>query len=327
MAVITSNDLSKHCFSNGVALIAAVLILFGFLHGCSSGGGYGYGDGPPPKDIDVSNIPNAVPKVEPITKAGNPNPYTIMGKTYRLLPIGTAYKEQGVASWYGNKFHGRKTSNGETYNMYGMTAAHKTLRIPAYVKVTNLENKRSVIVRVNDRGPFHGNRIIDLSYAAAKKLGYSAKGTARVEVELIDPRKFDHFQHNRVEQPHLAASDPTPVRTTGAQLRPAETNTAQPHMVKVDQSALKSPRLDSYNFQLPGNTFLQAGAFSSEDAAKALLTKLQKVTPTPVVIRQKQQASAGFKVLLGPLTDNIELLKLRNLLLDAENIKAFVVYD
>ena len=298
-------------FRNGRVLAGKLLIASAFvalLHACSSGGGgYGYGDGPPPKDIDVSNIPNATPKVEPITRAGNPNPYEIMGKTYHLLPEGAAYKEQGIASWYGNKFHGQKTSNGETYNMYGMTAAHKTLRIPAYAKVTNLENGRSVIVRINDRGPFHGKRIIDLSYAAAKKLGYSDKGTARVEVEAIDPRNFSQYQRNKVEQPSLAVK--------------------QPRQVKVDQTSRRTSRLDTFSFDLPANTFLQAGAFGSEFSAKQLLARLEKVTPTPVVIRQQQQPKPIYKVLLGPVTDNIELLKLRNLLQKAEKIQAFVVYD
>ena len=303
------------------AWLGLTALMAALLQSCSSGGGYGYGDGPPPKDIDVRNLPDAQPKVEPITKAGNPDPYTQFGKTYRLLPAGAVYKERGVASWYGNKFHGRKTSNGETYSMYGMTAAHKTLRIPAYVKVTNLENGRSVIVRVNDRGPFHGNRIIDLSYAAAKKLGYSDKGTARVEVEAIDPRTFNRYQDNVVEQPYIEKVGGQIV-TAGTPAKPAQTGVA-----RADTSPLRSARLDGYDFQLPGNTFLQAGAFSSEGSARQLLTRLQKVTATPVVIREKQHPEAIFKVLLGPLTDNIELLKLRNLLHKTENIQAFVVYD
>ncbi len=287
-----------------------------FLYACSSSkGGYGYGDGPPPKDVDVTHLADAVPKVEPITRAGNPNPYTILGKTYHLLPVGSPYKERGEASWYGSKFHGRKTANGETYSMYAMTAAHKTLRIPAYVRVTNLENGRTVIVRVNDRGPFHGNRIIDLSYAAAKKLGYSDKGTARVEVEAIDPRTFDRYQKNLVEQPHLATTVPVV----------SDIPSAAP--VAVTPQPQPSVQLDGDRFRLPANTYLQAGSFSSENSAAALVNRLQAVTKTPAVVRQNPRADSAFKVLLGPLRDNMELLALRKLLLDAENIKAFVVYD
>lgn len=156
-------------------------------------------DRPPTHHVDVSQLPDAVPKVEPITAAGNKSPYRIMGKTYHVMPSGRDYQEQGQASWYGSKFHGRKTANGETYNMYAMTAAHKTLPIPSYVKVTDLDTGNSVIVRVNDRGPFLHGRIIDLSYAAAKKLGYADRGVANVEVVAIDPR--DYQNDNYVEAP------------------------------------------------------------------------------------------------------------------------------
>ncbi len=288
----------------------AVAGLVCLLYACSTQR-EGYSDGPPPRDVDVSNLADAVPKVEPITRAGNPNPYTVFGKTYHLLPVGAPYRERGEASWYGRKFHGQKTSNGETYSMYGMTAAHKTLRIPSYVRVTNLENGRSVIVRVNDRGPFHGNRIIDLSYAAAKKLGYSDKGTAEVEVEAIDPTTFNRYQRNPVEQPHLGS--------TG--------ETVADSLVKADQSERRTARLDSYRFELPANTYLQAGAFNSSNTAQALVDRLKTVTQTPVVVRQNQQSGSAFKVLLGPLRDNMELLAVRNLLSETENIKAFVVYD
>ena len=144
-------------------------------------------DGAPRKTVDVSQIPNATPRHEPITAAGNPGSYKINGKSYYVMKSAAGYNERGLASWYGTKFHGRKTSNGETYSMYQMTAAHKTLPIPTYVLVTNLQNGREVIVRVNDRGPFHANRIIDLSYVAAKKLGIVGEGTGFVEVRSIDP--------------------------------------------------------------------------------------------------------------------------------------------
>lgn len=136
--------------------------------------------------MDPSTIEDAVPRVEEIKRAGNPNPYEVFGVRYQLIDDPSGYKEKGGASWYGLKFHGHKTANGEVYSIYEMTAAHKTLPIPCYVKVTNLANGRSAIVRVNDRGPFHEGRIIDLSYAAATKLGYAGQGVAQVEVEYID---------------------------------------------------------------------------------------------------------------------------------------------
>ena len=140
----------------------------------------------------VSKTPetlDAVPKFEAY-RMFNSRPYKVLGKHYTPMTSGKGYEEVGLASWYGQKFHGHLTSNGETYNMFAMSAAHKTLPLPSYVRVTNLENNRQAIVRVNDRGPFHDNRIIDLSYAAAVKLGYQSKGTAKVKLEVI------HFDEN-----------------------------------------------------------------------------------------------------------------------------------
>lgn len=137
--------------------------------------------------IDVMTVPDAVPKYEKRTRAGNPPQYEVYGKEYKVLTESTGYQKKGIASWYGTKFHGRKTSNGEVYDMYAMTAAHKTLPIPSYVRVTNLKNRRSAVVRINDRGPFHDNRVIDLSYTAAVKLGIQKNGTGFVEVIALEP--------------------------------------------------------------------------------------------------------------------------------------------
>lgn len=140
------------------------------------------------RSIDVSKIPDAKPKIEKRSAYGNPNSYRVFGEKYTVLKTHIGYHDRGIASWYGYKFHKRRTSSGEPYNMFEMTAAHKTLPIPSYVQVTNLENGKKIVVRVNDRGPFHQNRIIDLSYVAAKKLGISRKGTGLVEVVALDPR-------------------------------------------------------------------------------------------------------------------------------------------
>ena len=166
-----------------------LLILALVLAGCStSSSRYNHKyDSAPDQDIDVSRIPDAVPRYEPRSKYGNPDSYVVKGRRYHVMDDAFDYRERGIASWYGKKFHGHRTSSGEPYNMYAMTAAHKQLPLPTYVRVTNLENQRSIVVRVNDRGPFHANRIIDLSYAAAKKLGISAKGTGMVEVSAIQP--------------------------------------------------------------------------------------------------------------------------------------------
>ncbi len=141
----------------------------------------------PESPVDVSQVPDAIPQKVPYSPYGNPDSYTVRGVTYHVMKDARNFRERGLASWYGLKFHGKRTSSGEPYDMYAMTAAHKTLPLPTWVRVTNLDNGRSVVVKVNDRGPFHAGRIIDLSYAAASKLGVLGKGTAPVEVVAITP--------------------------------------------------------------------------------------------------------------------------------------------
>ena len=136
---------------------------------------------------DFSSIPDAVPRAEPRSPHGNPRSYVVDGKQYFTLASAHGFSQRGIASWYGPKFHGRRTSSGETYDMYKMTAAHKTLPLPTYLSVRNLSTGREIVVRVNDRGPFHGDRILDLSYAAASKLGIARKGTGLVEVKALVP--------------------------------------------------------------------------------------------------------------------------------------------
>jgi rare lipoprotein A len=143
-------------------------------------------DGPSNRRITPADVHDAVPKKEPLARYGNHSPYTVLGKTYRVMSSSKGYHERGIASWYGSKFHGRRTSSGEVYDMHLATAAHKSLPLPTYAQVTNLDNGRKMIVKINDRGPFHEGRIIDLSYAAAIKLGVDKTGTARVDVRAID---------------------------------------------------------------------------------------------------------------------------------------------
>jgi len=145
-------------------------------------------DSGPSKPVDVSQVPDAVPRVEPLSRYGNPDSYEHEGIRYQILKSAAGYKQRGIASWYGTKFHGERTSSGEPYDMYTMSAAHKTLPLPSYARVTNLANGRSVVVKINDRGPFKADRIIDLSYAAAVKLGFHHLGTTQVEVETIVPQ-------------------------------------------------------------------------------------------------------------------------------------------
>jgi rare lipoprotein A len=153
-------------------------------------------DGRPPELISAADVADAVPRGEAILAAGNSTPYAVMGKRYKVLDTAAGYSETGRASWYGRKFHGEKTANGEVYDAYAATAAHRTLPIPSYVRVSNLENGRTMLVRVNDRGPFHSERIIDLSYGAAVKLGFDKKGTAPVRVQALEVAGMEDLRND-----------------------------------------------------------------------------------------------------------------------------------
>lgn len=248
-------------------------------------------DGAPDEDRDVSHLADAVPREELIRTSGNKTPYTVLGKTYHVNFNTRGFSQTGYASWYGKKFHGNKTSNGETYDMFAMTAAHKTLAIPSYVRVTNLENGKKVVVRVNDRGPFHDGRIIDLSYAAAKKLGFHSKGTAKVQIEVLAPE-------TPAPATQIASAAPMPaiVSTPPAGGARAETTTAAPG----------TPM-----------TYLQLGAFSKPESATALVNKVTSATGVPAQVRP-EPARSLYKVVIGPILDNIELLSLRQKLADAK---------
>lgn len=178
-----------HIFRN-VAVIGAFVFCLSQLGGCSSIRSHlSSADGPPSKDFDDSKIPNAVPKVEPYHPYGTKD-YVVHGRRYHVLKDHKGYAKVGKASWYGSKFHGENTSTQERYSYYGMTAASKDLPLPCHAKVTNLDNGKEIIVRVNDRGPFVNGRVIDLSYAGAKKLGFASAGTAKVKVEAIDAKAW-----------------------------------------------------------------------------------------------------------------------------------------
>jgi rare lipoprotein A len=170
-----------------------------------------------PSEAELAGIPDATPRQEPRSLRGNPPFYTVLGKRYQVLPDAAGYRERGVASWYGPTFHAKDTSIGESYDMYAMSAAHKTLPLPAYARVTNLANGRSVVVRINDRGPFVGNRIIDLSYTAAWKLDMIRAGTAFVDVEVLTPGSLPELaQQVQARQAIPAATGPALYVQAGA---------------------------------------------------------------------------------------------------------------
>ena len=187
------------------AVLAASLVVAGCGSAPKKSGGYYLDDGPggtPP--VDLARVPDATPRAEPIRQATT-RPYTVNGRTYRPFAMHRSYKARGMASWYGKRYHGQQTASGETYDMYSMTAAHTVLPLPSYARVTNLANGRSVIVRVNDRGPFLSERIIDVSYAAAYKLGFIDDGSTMVEVEAILPEEI-----MVTSAPITAATEPPP---------------------------------------------------------------------------------------------------------------------
>ncbi|SFG01063.1 septal ring lytic transglycosylase RlpA family protein [Neptunomonas qingdaonensis] len=235
----------------------------------------------PSGPVDVSNVPDAVPKVEPRSRGGNKSTYSVFGKQYSVLDDSDGYRERGGASWYGNKFHGHLTSNGETYDMYKMTAAHKSLPIPTYAKVTNLANGRQVIVRVNDRGPFHRGRIIDLSYAAASKLGVLRHGTAHVEVEAINPITWNASKM-------VAATEP------------------QKNITPSATPAVLAPSVASNT--LAAGRYLQVGAYSAEASARNVASQLGGDFMHVAHVNNIERASGRlYRVLLGPVTNQYEV--------------------
>lgn len=278
-------------------------------------------DSAPKERIDLTHVPNAVPRYEERTIAGNKTPYKVMGKVYHVLDEPTHYTDTGLASWYGVKFHGNRTSNGEVYDMYGMTAAHATLPIPSYVKVTNLNNQRSIVVRVNDRGPFHPGRIIDLTYTGAFKLGYLDEGTAPVRVEYIDVDPSQPILQQvadasllnvSVSQASQQASHVVPVSTTSN----SEAMIAAPaHEIKL---------IDEKN----GSAFLQVGAFGDRNTAEALKVKLSSSIRPPVNVISVVDAGqeALHKVHIGPLTTYSMISEVKGTLSDMALPTPLLIY-
>ena len=223
------------------------------------------GDGIDSKDVDITKIPNAIPRDETIHRASS-RPYRVSGKRYVPLQSGSDFRQEGYASWYDKKYQGQKTSNGDIYDMYAMTAAHTTLPIPSYARVTNVDNHRSIIVRINDRGPFVDNRVIDLSYVAAKKLGMTAPGSSKVLIEAVSPSSSE--------------LDSATLPTT---------------LASPSQSTLQSS--PKSQFSSPQVQWFQVGAFSVLNNAETLKVQLLQDGFTSKVV----QVASLYKVLVGPV--------------------------
>ena len=266
-------------------------------------------DGAPLQQVDFDAIPEPEPQMELYSKYGNPPYYEVNDRLYHTLSSSAGYVERGIASWYGTKFHGRRTSSGEPYDLYAVTAAHKTLPLPSYVLVTNLNNGRNLVVRVNDRGPFHDERIIDLSYAAAGKLGVLPTGTARVEVRAIQPGEqlpslvarvgeappYEiPVEPGRAPMPLVASADSQPpvgIEADAAPVKEAVEEISPPAPLPVSKPA------DT------GRVYLQVGVFKSRANAERLRDRLATLVRTTVEIIN---TATWYRVRLGPMLSSAE---------------------
>lgn len=284
--------------------VLSICLLCGLIAACGArkGGGYYKDDGPgdnPPADLD--RVPDAVPKIEPLARGPN-RPYTALGKSFTPDTSGRPYRVQGRASWYGRKFHGKPTSNGERYDMYGMTAAHPTLPIPSYVRVTRVSTGKTIVLRVNDRGPFIASRVIDLSYVAAYKLGVLAPGSAEVIVERIMPEEIRGW---RAQAP-TAAPPPATASAPMVTQRTQTTAPAAPPPTPARDQAVVSMAASNVEVSAvsPGGFYLQAGAFSDPARAQSMATDLTGKVPSDLgaSIKIEQSASNLYRVRIGPFT-------------------------
>ncbi|HJT50313.1 MAG TPA: septal ring lytic transglycosylase RlpA family protein [Nitrosospira sp.] len=294
------------------------------------GGGYYLDDGPgddPPADL--ASIPDAVPRDEPL-RLVNMRPYSALGRWYKPMTTLGPYRMRGTASWYGRRYHGQKTASGEVYDMYGMTAAHTTLPIPSYARVTNVANGKSVVVRVNDRGPFLSDRLIDLSYTAAYKLDVLGNGSARVEVESILPRTAARGMH-LAKSPHVSRAIPASTPTSDNISAPvisskssssiaqeqfvpilagakAPSRESKPDVIEAayqpaESGTSTSPASDTPAPKSTGDVYLQLGAFGAYDNADDFLARIRAEVPSLTSNLEIVAKDGLFKVHAGPYRD------------------------
>ena len=265
-------------------------------------------DGPPANySKHWEDIPDAVPEQVSHSKYGNPESYEVMGKRYQVLDSSDGFIQKGIASWYGTKFHGQRTSSGEPYDMYAMTAAHKSLPLPTYVEVTNLDNGRKAIVKVNDRGPFHPGRIIDLSYAAATKLGVAATGTANVSIHTVT----------------IGAEQKADVQKPGVQK-------AEIQKAEVQKGAAV-PGRDKKSADLgyvsdDGRFYVQVAAYATEKSALKMIDELREKNFSSARIHvENSNGKLLYRVRIGPVPSSIVAEKLLTQLRDIKLDKAKVI--
>ncbi len=265
-------------YGQSLVTLGQITVIASLLSACSNYPSYPViKDSAPGHHVDISKVTDAVPKPEQRSPYGNPDSYEVYGKRYHILDQSEGYIERGTASWYGTKFHGRRTSSGETYNMYAMTAAHKTLPIPSYARVTHLQSGESIIVKINDRGPFVNNRLIDLSYVAARKLGIAANGTGPVEVKVITPTDLP-----KTTEIAAAPQRVTPLANKLVAAKPAATPPT-------------------------GKLYLQVGLFKDRSNAEQMRQNLMQLPiPGIHVATDRSQTKPLYRVRIGPLSEDSE---------------------
>ena len=283
----------------------------------SGRGGYYLDDGPGDNIPDgLENVPDAVPKVEPYARRGN-SPYTVFGVRYVPIVDDKPYKQRGYGSWYGKKFHGQKTSSGELYDMYKMTAASPVLPIPSYARVTNLSNGRQVIVRINDRGPFRSNRIIDLSYTAALKLGYIGHGSAELEVERLLPSDIEQIQ---------AAAKGKALAASAAPAAPASDEVGMPSVDVASLAPVPLPAAASSSPATPAAGFyLQFGAYTQMANAEAVRARLAQTFGSSLPPLTVEPSSNLFRIYSGPFASREEASSAASQVQQAGASKPFIV--
>ena len=269
-------------------------------------GGYYKDDGPGDNPPDISLIEDAEPRLEPLHRFAN-NPYSVEGRNYAPMRSIAPFRQRGTGSWYGRRFNGQPTSSGELYDMYGMTAAHPTLPIPSYAKVTNVQNGRSVVVRINDRGPFLSERVIDLSYTAAAKLGYADRGSAQLEVELIQAEDMPRYARSS-RASVLAARTPAP-----------DDGPKAPPFSLISSAQAAEPGAAS------ATVYLQLGAFSQRENAEALRLRVARELDWLTEFVQISERSGSYRVQVGPYRSRADAGSAADRIRDALNISPVFV--